>query len=200
MGSVVADITMSLDGFVTGPNDDVGRGLGDGGECLHSWVMGGEWTYQDRPPLQPAEVDRRILDRMPAEYGASIIGRRMFDVTGGWGGEPPFGIPVFVLTHREPPADVGAKFTFVRDGIASALEQAKATAGGRNVTIGGGANAIQQYVAAGLVDELRIHLAPVLLGAGRRLFDQIGTRRIRLERTGLAESPFATHLTFRVAG
>jgi dihydrofolate reductase len=105
-----------------------------------------------------------------------------------------------VLTHREPPAGAGAKFTFVTDGIVSALEQAKAAAGERHVTIGGGADAIQQYLAAGLVDELRIHLAPVLLGAGRRLFDHIGARRIRLERTGLVESPFATHLTFRVAG
>jgi dihydrofolate reductase len=203
VGKVVADITMSVDGFVTGPDDRPGRGLGERGECLHNWVMGGPWHYDDEGRrFNPLDVDAAVLREAMGSTGAGIIGRRMFDVTGGWGGNPPGGPDAryFVLTHSVPEkwARPGSPFTFVTDGIGSALEQARAAAGSRDVGIGGGANVLQQFLAAGLVDELRLHLAPVLLGAGKRLFDQIGDRTIELERTRTVESPYATHLFFTV--
>jgi dihydrofolate reductase len=128
------------------------------------------------------------------------VGRRMFDNAQGWGDTPPFHVPVFVLTHeaREPlPKEGGTTFTFVKDGIESALEQARAAAGNRNVAIGGGANTIQQYLAARLVDELQVHIAPLFLGGGIRLFDELGPE-IELETTRVIESPKVTHLRFRV--
>jgi dihydrofolate reductase len=203
MGKLVADITMSLDGFITGPDDAPGRGLGERGEVLHNWVMGGPWRYDDEGRrFAPLEVDRNVLQQAMGSIGAGIIGRRMFDVTGGWGGNPPGGPDAryFVLTHSVPQQWVrrDSPFTFVTDGIESALEQATAAARGKDVGIGGGANVIQQYLAAGLVDELRLHLAPVLLGAGKRLFDHLGGQTIELEPTQVTESPYATHLYFTV--
>ena len=203
MSKVTADITMSLDGFITGPGDRPGRGLGERGECLHNWVMGGPWHYDDEGRrFAPGEVDRGVLSQAMASIGAGIIGRRMFDVTGGWGGNPPGGPDAryFVLTHSVPPDWAGREspFTFVTDGIGSALSQARAVAGDKDVGIGGGANVIQQYLAAGLVDELRLHVAPVLLGTGKRLFDHLGDETIELERTAVIESPYATHLYFTV--
>ena len=203
MGKVVADITMSLDGFITGPDDRPGRGLGERGECLHNWVMGGPWRYDDEGRrFAPVDVDRRVLERAMGSIGAGIIGRRMFDVTGGWGGNPPGGPDAryFVLTHSVPPEWEGhtSPFTFVTDGIDSALAQARAVAGDKDVGIGGGANVIQQYLAARLVDELRLHVAPVLLGAGKRLFGNLANQTTELDRTGVIESPYATHLFFTV--
>jgi dihydrofolate reductase len=203
MAKVVADITMSLDGFITGPDDRPGRGLGERGECLHNWVMGGPWHYEDEERrFAPADVDRHVLEQAMGSTGAGIIGRRMFDVTGGWGGNPPGGRQAryFVLTHSVPRewAERTSPFTFVTDGIDSALTQARAVAGDKDVGIGGGANVIQQYLAAGLVDELRLHVAPVLLGAGKRLFGNLGHQTIELERTRVIESPYATHLFFTV--
>jgi len=155
MGKVVADITMSLDGLVTGPDDGPGRGLGEGGECLHNRVMGRPWRYDDGGRrFDPVDVDRHVLAEA-LSAGARIIGRRMFDVTGGWGGNPPGGPSAryFVLTHAAPRewASPDSPFTFVTDGIESALAQARAAVGDQGVTIGGGANVIQQYLAAGLV-------------------------------------------------
>jgi len=203
MGKVVAEITMSLDGFITGPNDGPGSGLGDGGECLHNWVMGGPWHYDDeRRRFDPLDIDRQVLEQTMASTGAGIIGRRMFDVTGGWGGNPPGGrnAKYFVLTHSVPNEWAGpdSPFTFVTDGIQSALTKAREVAGEKDVGIGGGANIIQQYLAAGLVDELRLHVAPVLLGAGRRLFDNLGNQTIALDRTSVIGSPYATHMIFTV--
>jgi dihydrofolate reductase len=203
MGKLVADITMSLDGFITGPDDAPGRGLGERGEVLHNWVMGRPWRYDDEGRLfAPLDVDRKVLQEAVGSMGAGIIGRGMFDVAGAWGGNPPGGRDAryFVLTHAVPPewARPDSPFTFVTDGIESALAQARAVAGDKDVGIGGGASVIQQYLAAGLVDELRLHLAPVLLGAGKRLFDHLGNETIELERTRVIESPFATHLVFNV--
>lgn len=203
MGKVVADITMSLDGFITGPGDAPGRGLGERGECLHNWVMGGPWRYDDENRrFAPLDADLKVLQEAMGSIGAGIIGRRMFDVTGGWGGNPPGGKDAryFVLTHSAPPewAGPGSPFTFVTSGIEDALAQARAVAGSKDVGIGGGANVIQQYLAAGLVDELRLHLAPVLLGAGRRLFENLGGQTIELERTRVIGSPYATHLDFTI--
>jgi dihydrofolate reductase len=203
MGKVVADITMSLDGFITGPDDRPGRGLGERGECLHNWVMGGPWLYDDEGRrFAPADVDRQVLEQAMGSIGAGIIGRRMFDVTGGWGGNPPGGphARYFVLTHSVPPqwARCTSPFTFVTDGIDSVLAQARAVAGDKDVGIGGGASVIQQYLAARLVDELRLHVARVLLSAGKRLFANLGNQTIELDRTGVIESPNATHLFFTV--
>jgi dihydrofolate reductase len=202
MSRLVADITMSLDGFITGPDDAPGRGLGERGEVLHNWVMGGPWSYAGDHPFAPLDVDRDVLMSSMGSLGAGIIGRRMFDVTGGWGGNPPGGKDAryFVLTHSVPQEWVrpDSPFTFVTDGIESALAQARAVAGDKDVGIGGGANVIQQYLAAGLIDELRLHVAPVLLGSGRRLFDHLGDETIELERTRVVESPYATHLFFTV--
>jgi dihydrofolate reductase len=202
MSKVVADITMSLDGYITAPDDRPGQGLGRAGECLHNWVMGGIWHYDGARRFEPLDVDRGVLQRAMGSIGAGIIGRWMFDVTGGWGGQPPGGPDAryFVLTHSAPPDWAGrpSPFTFVTDGIDSALAQARAVAGDKDVGIGGGANVIQQYLAAGLVDELRLHVAPVLLGAGKRLFDNLGDHPIELDRTEVIESPYATHLFFNV--
>ncbi len=198
MSSVVLDITMSLDGFVTAPNDGPGRGVGDDGECLHYWVFGGPWTYgeshQDRPGT--TGVDREVIDEL-MEAGAAVVGRRMYDVTDGWGGRPPFGVPCIVVTHRlvdQPEPASGFEFV---DGIEAAVDRARQIAGDRQVGIGGGASIAQQALQADLVDELQIHIAPVILGAGRPLFGELGTR-LQLERTRVLDSPFATHIKFRV--
>jgi len=199
MSKVLAGITMSLDGYVTGPDDRLGAGLGEGGEKLHEWVFGGPWTYES-PRGSPAAVDQDYLDDVFASAGAWIVGRTMHDVVDGWGDDPGFGVPVFVVTHR--PRDTVVKgdtiFEFVTDGIDDALARARAAAVGKNVIVMGGADLLRQYLAAGVVDEFTLTIAPVLLGAGKRLFDGISRTDIRFERTAVVESPFATHLRFRM--
>jgi dihydrofolate reductase len=202
MGKVHVDITMSLDGYVAGPNDGPDLPLGEGGEELHEWVFGLE-SWRKAHGLEGGTTgrDAEVLDEAIRDNGAVVLGRRMFDNAHGWGDNPPFHVPVFVLTHeaREPIAkEGGTTFTFVTDGIESALEQAKAAAGDRNVSIAGGANTIQQYVNAGLVDELQIHVAPLLLGGGIRLFDSLRADQIELETTRVIDSPEVTHIRFRV--
>jgi dihydrofolate reductase len=202
MGKVVTDITTSLDGFVAGPNDGPELPLGEGGERLHEWVYGLE-SWRKPHGLEGGEKnqDSEVLDEAFSAAGAVIVGRRMFDNAGGWGANPPFHMPVFVLTHgtRDTVAkEGGTTFTFVTDGIESALEQAKAAAGDKNVSVGGGANTIQQFLNAGVLDEIQIHIAPLLLGGGIRLFDDLDTERVQLERTRLIDSPRVTHLRFRV--
>ena len=196
MGKVVLDITMSLDGYVAAPNDGVGAGLGVGGERLHNWVFGGPWSY-DEQTGSPTGVDAEVIEEMFGSVGAVIVGRRMYDVTEGWGGSNPFPVPCFLLTHR-PTSEYGTEgFTLVTDGIHSALAQAQAVAVEKQVGIFGGANVAQQYLAAGLVDQMQIHLAPVLLGGGTRLFGDTAAP-VSLERTRTVESPYATHLRFDV--
>jgi dihydrofolate reductase len=202
MGKVHVDITMSLDGYIAGPNDGPDLGLGEGGEQLHDWVFGLA-TWREAHGLEGGKTNRdaEVLDEAIRDNGAVVLGRRMFDNAHGWGDNPPFHVPVFVVTHeaREPIAkEGGTTFTFVTDGIESALEQAKAAAGDKNVSIAGGANTIQQYLSAGLVDELQIHIAPLLLGGGIRLFDDLRADQIELETTRVIESPEVTHLRFRV--
>jgi dihydrofolate reductase len=199
MAKVIAGITMSLDGYITGPNDRLGAGLGDDGERLHDWVFGGPWTYES-PRGSPAGVDQDYLDDVFASGGAWIVGRTMHDVVDGWGEDPGFGVPVFVVTHRSRETVVkgDTSFAFITDGIAVALESAKAVAAGKNVIVMGGADLLRQYLAAGLVDEFTLTIAPVLLGAGKRLFDEIPRTDIGFERIAVIESPFATHLRFRV--
>jgi dihydrofolate reductase len=199
MAKVLAGITMSLDGYVTGPNDRLGAGLGDGGERLHHWVFGGPWIY-DGPRGTPAPADQEYLDEVFGSGGAWIVGRTMHDVVDGWGDDPGFGVPVFVVTHRphETVVKGDTSFDFVTGGIADALERARTAAAGKNVIVMGGADLLRQYLAAGVVDELTLTIAPVLLGAGKRLFDGIARTDIEFERTAVIESPFATHLRYRV--
>ena len=203
MSKVIAGITISLDGFVTGPNDRLGAGLGDGGERLHYWVFGRPWRYADsgEPGAGASEVDRRYLDEVFSGGGAWLVGRTMHDVVDGWGDDPGFGVPVYVVTHR--PHDTVVKgdttFEFVTDGIEAALEQARAAAGERNVIVMGGADLIRQYLAAGLIDEFTLTIAPVILGAGKRLFEGFERSDLGFERYEVIESPFATHLRYRVA-
>jgi dihydrofolate reductase len=201
MGNVVVDITMSLDGFIAGSNDGPELPLGHGGERLHQWVYELEsWREPHGLTGGVTNQDSEILEEGLKATGAIVLGRRMFDNAKGWGDNPPFHMPVFVLTHEARAPEVkegGTIFTFVTDGIESALEQARAGAGDKNVSIGGGANTVQQFVRAGLVDEIQVHIAPLLLGDGVRLFEQLG-EPIELERDRVIDSPAVTHLRFRV--
>jgi dihydrofolate reductase len=197
VSQVALDITMSLDGFVTAPNDGRARGLGDEGEVLHYWVFGGPWTYDDHPDAEATGVDKQVLDEVVHAEGAAVVGRRMYDVTNGWGGSSPFGVPCIVVTHRvEDQPDPSSGFEFV-NGVEPAVQRAREIAGDRPVAIGGGASVAQQALRAGLVDELHIHIAPVILGGGRTLFGQLGTR-FHLEVVRILDSPFATHINYRV--
>jgi dihydrofolate reductase len=191
MGKVTSEISMSLDGFITGPNVGVGNGMGDDGDRLHDLRFGAK-----------TETDVAIVDEIYASTGAVLIGKRMFDVGfEPWGEPPPFGMPVFVVTHkaREPlPMQGGTTYTFVTDGIEAALELARAAAGDKNVGIWGGANIMRQYLKAGLLDEMQIHLIPLLLGGGVRLFEDLDPEGIELRRTSSIETPGATHFRFEL--
>ena len=193
---VVYDVSASLDGFTAGPNDDV--------EPLHEWLYGlSSWRESHGKAGGTGGADSDVLAEALERTGATLMGRRLFDLgEGPWGDEPPFHVPVFVLTHeqREPLAKRGGTtFTFVTDGIESALEQARAAAGDGDVSVAGGASIAQQYLRAGLLDEIQIHLVPVLLGGGVRLFDDPGGEPIGLETTRVIESTGVTHLRFSVA-
>jgi len=200
MSKVLAGITMSMDGFVTGPNDRLGAGLGDGGERLHYWVFGGPWTYDEEARGSASEIDQEYLNETFSSGGAWLVGRTMHDVVDGWGDDPGFGVPVFVLTSRphETVVKGDTTFEFVTGGIREALDRANVAAGEKNVIVMGGADVLRQFLAAGLVDELTLTIAPVLLGAGKRLFDGFSRTDLVFERTAVVESPFATHLRFRV--
>jgi dihydrofolate reductase len=199
MAKVLAGITVSLDGYITGPNDRPGAGLGEDGEKLHYWVFGGPWSYDGKRGT-PSPIDQRYLDEVFGSGGAWIVGRTMHDVVDGWGEDPGFGVPVFVVTHRPHETIVkgDTTFEFVTGGITDALQHARAGVGDKNVIVMGGAELLRQYLAAGLVDELTLTIAPVLLGAGKRLFDGIAHTDIDFERYAVIESPYATHLRFRV--
>ena len=189
MGNVLIDITMSLDGFVTGPNDGPGNGLGDGGRILHEWAF------------NPTEQDNLLLFEEPMQkLGSGIVGRRTFDIAeGAWGDNTPFGPgEIFVLTQRahEPISRGMTTFVFI-DGLENALQRAQANAGDRDIALMG-ADISQQYLKAGLVDELELHIANVILGAGRPLFAHLGDQQIKLERIRVIPTPAATHVRYRV--
>jgi dihydrofolate reductase len=190
-GTVYLEMSMSLDGFITGPNVGVGNGMGDDGDRLHDWKFGAK-----------TETDAAIVDEIYESTGAVLIGKRMFDVGfEPWGDPPPFGMPVFVVTHeeREPlPMQGGTTYTLVTEGIEAALELARAAAGDKNVGIWGGANIFREYLRAGLLDEMQIHLIPILLGDGIRLFEDLGPDRMELRKTSSIETPSATHFRFEV--
>lgn len=196
--SVIAGITTSVDGYVTGPGDGPGCGLGIGGERLHYWVMGGPWTYEgEHRPGAVVGADKDFYDELVANFGAGVCGRAMYDAAGAWGGTNPFGGTMFVLTHRTDDApDASTGFVFV-DDLPTAMGRATAAAGSRNVAISGGADLIRQALAAGYVDELAISIAPVILGAGKRLFDGF-QRDIDLEVRRVYSSPYATHVRYGV--
>ena len=204
MGKVRFDISMSLDGFVAGPNDGPGNGLGDGGDALHEWIVETE-SFQRHHGRQGGEtgVESDLLDEAFEGVGAIVMGRRMFDnAEEPWGDEPPFRVPVFVVTHRgrEPLAKQGGTtFHFVTDGVEAALEQAREAAGDGDVAIGGGASVIQQLLAAGAVDEFQVHIAPLFLGSGVRLFADGEMLAGALEQTRVIDSPGATHLKYTVS-
>ena len=203
MGIVTAHMSMSLDGYVAGPNAGAGNPLGDGGVRIQQWMFDLA-SFREIQGLSGGQTNRddEELRQRFAPTGAVVMGRRMFDEgEGPWGDNPPFGMPVFVVTHEARDRlvkDGGTTFTFVTDGIESALEQANAAAGDKNVNIAGGADTVQQFIKAGLIDELEIHLAPVLFGEGIRLFDKMGPEHIELENTRVVASPKVTHLRFRV--
>jgi dihydrofolate reductase len=210
MGSVTCHISMSLDGFVAGPNQSVDNPIGEGGMRLHEWAFATDsWRRQQGLDGGEHNADAEVVDEVVQGVGAYIMGRRMFGGGDGpweetwrgwWGEDPPYHAPVFVLTHhaREPLAmQGGTTFTFVTDGIASALEQARAAAGGGDVAIAGGASAVRQYLGAGMLDELFLHIVPVILGAGERLLEDVG--QPTLEPVGVVASPAVTHVKYRVS-
>jgi dihydrofolate reductase len=191
MTNVIFDISMSLDGFVTASNVRPEEPLGDGGQRLHEWAFGED------------ERNRELLEEAMNFVGAVIAGRRTYDLSvASWGSDGPAGparVPVFVVTHAEPDdTPEGGVYTFMTDGIESALEQAKAAAGDKVVAVMGGADIGQQFIRAGLVDEISIHLVPVLFGSGTRMFEHLGSEHIRLETAGVIETPEATHLRFHI--
>jgi dihydrofolate reductase len=203
MGIVTAHMSMSLDGCIAGPNAGAGNPLGDGGVLIQQWMfdLASFREMQGLSGGQTTKDDEELRQRF-APTGAVVMGRRMFDEgEGPWGDYPPFRMPVFVVTHEARDMLVkegGTTFTFVTDGIQSALEQAKVAAGDKNVNIAGGADTVQQFIRAGLLDELEIHLAPLLFGEGIRLFDKIGPQHVELENVRVVASPKVTHLRFRV--
>ena len=196
MTKVAAGITISLDGYVTGPNDGPGNGLGDGGERLHYWVFGGPWSYEEEPSGEATGADKQFLDQGMARLGAVIGGRNTYEAAEAWGGQNPFGVPFFVVTHRPDDAPADAGFTFV-NGLDEAIAQARVAAEDKLAFVMGGADVIRQALRAGIVEELSISIAPVVLGAGKRLFDGVD-QAMNLEHVGLLQSPFATHITYRV--
>lgn len=193
---ITAGITMSLDGYTTGPNDGPGRGLGDGGERLHYWVFGGPWTYEHEPTGEPAGADKEFFDEAMTRGGAVIGGRNTYEAAEAWGGENPWGIPFFILTHGPEDEPEGKGFTFV-NGLDEAIARAREAAGEKDVHVMGGANVIRQALVAGYVDELSISIAPITLGAGKRLFEGFD-EALMLEPLRVRQSPFATHITYHV--
>jgi dihydrofolate reductase len=200
MSKVVIDMSMSLDGFVAGPDDGRGSPLGrHGGQHVFDWYFSGTEDYR-HPLFRPEPgVNRDEIERMFAESGAFIFGRRTYEIANGWGGDHPVnGAPTFVLTHN-PPADFPrgpSNLTFVTDGIESAIRRARAVARGKDIKLGGGSPG-KQALAAGLCDEILVHLSPYLVGGGVRLFEALPDG-IRLEKLSVSDGPFATHLRYRV--
>jgi dihydrofolate reductase len=202
MGKVRTGLSVSLDGFIGGPNDGPEAPMGVGGERLLAWYAGGDTEY--RMPgvdmvFMVSPQTAAFLEETRRATGALVFGRRTFDLTNGWGGKHPLDVPVFVVTRSVPQDWVyeGSPFTFVTDGLESALDQAKAVAGDKDVGVGA-ASIVQQCIKAGLIDEIHLDLVPVLLGAGVSLFDRLATGPIDLECTRVIEGAGVTHLTFRV--
>jgi dihydrofolate reductase len=213
MSKLRCHISISLDGFVAGPNQSMENPLGDGGERLHDWVVAlAVWREAHGKQGGEENESARIVEESRANIGAAVMGRNMFGPVGGgawgdepwrgwWGDDPPYHYPVFVLTHHErAPLEMegGTTFHFVTEGIESALEQAKAAAAGKDVMLWGGGQVIGQCLAAGLLDELELHVVPVLLGGGSSPFDSLQDTQVRLEQVRAVEAPGVAHLKYRV--
>ena len=211
MSNVIAEITMSLDGFVAGPEPSLEEPLGKGGLQLHEWAFRlAAWRQRHGLDGGDMDVDSELVERQLAATGAVVMGRKMFSGGGGgwendpraggwWGDDPPFHNPVFVLTHhprQRLELKGGTSFSFVTDGIESAVTQARAAAGSKDVVIAGGAAVVQQSLAAGLVDELQLHIAPLFLGSGRSLFEGVAPAQLTI--TEVVSVPLATHVRLRV--
>jgi dihydrofolate reductase len=212
MSMLKLEISMSLDGFVAGPNATLEEPLGKGGELLHEWVVRlASWREAHGQTGGERGADDDLF-REGLEKGAVLMGRRMFSggegaweddpkAEGWWGDDPPFHVPVFILTHHQRetvPKEGGTSYVFVTDGIESALDQARAAAGDKDILIAGGADVAQQYLKAGLLDEIQLHVVPVLLGGGVRLFEGLGPDDAKIELAGVVESPAVTHITYRI--
>ncbi len=211
MGKVIADISMSLDGYIAGPSPTSEEPLGHGGEHLHDWVVKLE-SWRKHHGMTGGEIgqDNDVVQESTANIGAYIMGRKMFsggsgswendgNADGWWGDTPPFHAPVFILTKHARETvnkEGGTTFTFVTDGIESAFKQAKEAAGDKDIQVSGGADVIQQFIAAGFVDELQIHIAHIILGGGRRLLENLGDAKF--EKIRVIDSPDVTHLKFHI--
>lgn len=193
MGKVMLSISMSLDGFIAGPNDDV--------QHLFKWYFAGDVEFPvqgGRMTLKVSQKSGELLEETMQNTGAMVAGRRMFDIAGAWGGTPPF-TPCFIVTHNPPQEWMkeDSPFVFVTDGVESAIRQAKVAAGDKNVAVAT-PSIMQQCLKAGLLDEIHIDLVPVLLGSGVRLFEHLGIEPVQLEAIRVIEAPGVTHLGFRV--
>jgi dihydrofolate reductase len=211
MAGLRFDISTSLDGFIAGPNQSEENPLGEGGMQLHEWALElAAWRTRHGEEGGEVNASTEVVEESLENVGATVMGRNMFGGEGPWGDDPwdgwwgddpPFHTPVFIVTHhaREPVTkEGGTTFTFVTDGIEAALEQAREAAAGKDVALGGGANVAQQYLKAGLIDEMQLHVVPVVLGAGARLFDNLEGAEIGLECTRAVVAPGVTHLRFKV--
>jgi dihydrofolate reductase len=213
MSKLRCHIAISLDGFVAGPNQSEENPLGEGGERLHGWMVPlAAWRQSHGHRGGEVNESARIVEESRENIGAGVMGRNMFGPIGGggwvdeqwtgwWGEDPPYHHPVFIVTHypRDPVEMAGGTtFHFVTDGIESALEQARQAAGGKDVRLWGGGQVAGQYLAAGLLDELELHIVPALLGDGARLFDNFGEAEVRLEQVRAVEAPGVTHLKYRL--
>jgi dihydrofolate reductase len=196
MAKVVAGITTSVDGYIAGPDDGPEKGLGEGGERLHYWVFGGPWTYDKEPKGEPTGDDAAWLADVSSRIGAVVGGRWTYESARHWGDKNPFGMPFFIVTHRPEEEPEGGEFTFV-SGVEEAVERALEAAGGKDINVMGGADVIRQALDAGIVDELTIIIAPVVLGGGKQLFEGF-SQSLDLEHLGVRQSPFATFIDYRV--
>ena len=196
MTKVLAGITTSVDGYITGPDDGPGKGLGEGGERLHYWVFGGPWTYDSEARGEPTGEDAARLAEAMSRVGAVVGGRWTYEAARHWGDENPWGLPFFIVTHRPEEEPEGDAFIFVA-GVSASHRRAVEAAGGKDVHVMGGADVIRQALEAGLVDELTIIIAPVVLGGGKRLFEGF-TNSLDLEHLGARQSQYATFIDYRV--
>jgi dihydrofolate reductase len=196
MPKVTAGITTSIDGYIAGPDDGPGKGLGEGGERLHYWVFGGPWSYEKDPRGEPTGEDSAWLEDVMSRNGAVVAGRSTYEAARHWGDKNPWSMPVFIVTHRPEEEPEGGEFAFVA-GVEEAVERAREAAGDKDVNVMGGADVIRQALRSGLVDELSIIVAPVILGGGKRLFDGFSDS-LELEHIGVRQSPFATFVDYRV--